>query len=295
VITKNSTTNGLAYAVTAEVPDASAAQLRTSSRADPNALPALRKYLELPNNIDPQVPALAARIVSGAQTPYDKALAIQNYLRSSPFRYSLNVSQGLSQNALVDFLFNTRAGFCQQFAGAYAVLAREVGLPTRVAVGFTEGYGPDAQGWYHVKDADAHAWPEVYFPDFGWQSFEPTPTRGSPDPSVQEVTGVPADQAPNPSTPTTAAGPTTTAPASPAVPPNLGRGAVGTVPVTTHHHRSWWRTPVLVALGILLAAALVWAIVLAAAGAALRSRRRHLARAPAAARSPSPGRRPGKP
>ena len=280
-ITNKPTSNGLTYVVTSEVPDATPALLRTSPPVNRND-PALRKYTELPNNIDPQVAALAARIVSGAQTPYDRALQIQNYLRGPLFKYDLNPPASPSQSALVDFLFRTRTGFCQQFAGAYAVLAREVGLPTRVAVGFTEGYGPDAQGYYHVKDADAHAWPEVWFDGFGWVSFEPTPTRGSPDPSVQEVTGVSPAQASNPSPPTTASGPTTTAPASPALPPNLGKGAVGTVPVTTHHHRSWWRTPVLVALGILLAAALLWPIVLAAAGAALRSRRRHLARAPAA-------------
>ena len=178
VITNKATSNGLTYVVTSEVPDATPALLRTSPPVNRND-PALRKYTELPNNIDPQVAALAARIVSGAQTPYDRALQIQNYLRGPLFKYDLNPPASPSQSALVDFLFRTRTGFCQQFAGAYAVLAREVGLPTRVAVGFTEGYGPDAQGYYHVTDADAHAWPEVWFSGVGWVAFEPTPRFGN--------------------------------------------------------------------------------------------------------------------
>jgi transglutaminase-like putative cysteine protease len=280
VITNKPTSNGLSYTVTSDVPDAGPAELRTSPKVDTSD-PALRKYLELPDNIDPRVEALATHIVAGTQTPYDAALQIQNYLRSPPFRYDLNVPAGQSQSALVDFLFHTRAGFCQQFAGAYAVLAREAGLPARVAVGFTEGYR-DSQGYYHVKDEDAHAWPEVWFGGIGWVAFEPTPDRGSPDPSSQAVTGVSPAQAPDLSPPITAAGPSTVAPASPALPPTLGKGGAGGAPTTTGHHRSWWRTSGLVIVGILLVAALLWVAALVAAGAALRSRRRRLARAPAA-------------
>jgi len=173
VITDKQTSNGLTYTVTSQVPDATSVQLRASPKVDQSD-PALRKYLALPDNIDPRVPALAAQIVSGAQTPYDMALSIQNYLRSPAFSYDLNVPPGQSQTALVDFLFKSRAGFSEQFAGAFAVLAREVGLPSRVAVGFTEGTG-DSRGVYHVTDADAHAWPEVWFSGIGWIGFEPTP------------------------------------------------------------------------------------------------------------------------
>jgi transglutaminase-like putative cysteine protease len=177
VITDKQTSNGLTYTVTSQVPDATPAQLRASPRVDTSD-PALRKYTELPSNIDPRVRALAAQIVSGAHTPDDEALAIQNYLLGPLFHYSLDVPADQSQNALVDFLFNTRAGFSQQFAGAFTVLAREVGLPSRVAVGFTEGT-KDGQGVYHVTDADAHAWPEVWFNGVGWVAFEPTPGFGN--------------------------------------------------------------------------------------------------------------------
>jgi transglutaminase-like putative cysteine protease len=188
VITDKPTSDGLTYTVTSQVPDVTPAQLRDSPRVDRND-PALGKYLALPGNIDPRIRALAAQIVSGAPTPYDEALAIENYLRGPLFRYSLNVPADQSQSALVEFLFKTRAGFSQQFASAFAVLAREVGLPSRVAVGFTEGT-VDGQGYYHVTDADAHAWPEVWFSGVGWIAFEPTP--------AQPATGLPTTPAPLP-------------------------------------------------------------------------------------------------
>jgi transglutaminase-like putative cysteine protease len=188
VISDKPTSDGLTYMVTSQVPDATSTELRASPRVD-RSDPAVAKYLALPANIDPRVAALAAQIVSGAQTLYDEALAIQTYLRGSLFRYDLNVPADQSQSALVDFLFNTRAGFSQQFAGAFAVLAREVGLPTRVAVGFTQGYR-DSKGVYHVTDADAHAWPEVWFNAVGWVAFEPTP--------APPTTGTPTTPAPSP-------------------------------------------------------------------------------------------------
>jgi transglutaminase-like putative cysteine protease len=174
VITSKPTSDGLSYSVTSQVSDATPVQLRSSPRVDTSD-PALHKYLELPANIDPRVQALANQIVAGTPTAYDAALAIQNYLRGPLFRYDLNVPPGQSQSALVDFLFRTRAGFCQQFAGAYAVLAREAGLPARVAVGFTDGY-QDSQGVWHVKDEDAHAWPEVWFGGIP-AAARPTPRR----------------------------------------------------------------------------------------------------------------------
>ena len=280
MITNKPTSDGLSYTVTSHVPIAAPVRLRSSPWVDTTSAD-FRKYLELPVSIDPRVKALAVQIVAGAQTPYDAALRLQNFLRSPPFRYDLNVPADQSQNALVDFLFHTKAGFCQQFAGAYAVLAREVSLPTRVAVGFTQGYR-DSQGVYHVKDADAHAWPEVWFDGIGWVAFEPTPDRGSPDPSAQAVTGGLPQQAADTSPPATASGPTTVAPGSPAAPPSSHQGGVGAAPPTALHHRAWWRTPALVFLGVLLAASVLWVCALAAAGAALRSRRRRLAQAPVA-------------
>jgi transglutaminase-like putative cysteine protease len=176
LITASQTSNGLDYTVT------SYQYLSTLDPADLEAAPplnslaSLKSDLELPSSVSPLVIALAKTITAGKTTEYDKAVALQNYFRSAPFVYSLNpVSDGTGTDALDTFLFTTHSGYCQQFAGAYAVLARAAGLPTRLAVGFATGrsLGGDS---YQVLDADAHTWPEVYFgPQFGWLPFEPTP------------------------------------------------------------------------------------------------------------------------
>ena len=133
-------------------------------------------------------------ITAGQTTEYGKALALQNFfLGPESFTYSLNPpDDGYGISALTNFLFDTRQGYCQQFAGAYAVLARAIGLPTRLAVGFATGTD-EGTGTYQVLDADAHTWPEVYFgPKYGWLPFEPT--KSYVDPSSQGY-------APPPSTP----------------------------------------------------------------------------------------------
>lgn len=140
----------------------------------------LTPYLELPA-LSPPVVQLAHQIVAGASTPAAQAAALARWFDSGRFRYTLSPPTTAGSDALSSFLFTTRAGFCQQFAAAYAVLARTDGLPTRVAIGFTTG---TAQGHdrYRVTGADAHVWPEVYLgPATGWTSYEPTPaSSGEP-------------------------------------------------------------------------------------------------------------------
>lgn len=134
--------------------------------------------LDLPGGL-PQVAkdeALAA--IAGAVTPYEKALALQNWFRNN-FNYDLDVQYGNSYDAIEAFL-RDRSGFCQHFAGTFGVMARYLGLPTRMAVGFTPG-DLRSDGLFHVYGRHAHAWPEVWFDDIGWVPFEPTPGRGSPD------------------------------------------------------------------------------------------------------------------
>jgi hypothetical protein len=110
-----------------------------------------------------------------ADTPFDKALAIQDYLRSKEFRYNLNVpALSAGGNQLRRFLTEVREGYCEQFAIAMAMMARQVGVPSRVAVGFTSGEVVD-NNFLQVTTHDAHAWPELWFPDAGWVPFEPTP------------------------------------------------------------------------------------------------------------------------
>lgn len=143
----------------------------------------LAPYLQLPTEPAPVV-QLAHQIVAGAKSPADQAAALARWFDSGRYRYTLTPPASAGPDALETFLFTTRAGFCQQFAAAYGVLARIDGLPTRVAVGFTTG---DSRGHqrYQITGADAHVWPEVYLgPTIGWTSYEPTPA------SSGEATGV---------------------------------------------------------------------------------------------------------
>ncbi len=207
LITKNDTSDGLTYRITSVLPDVSAEQLRRApaSAAGRSELGAdFQRYTKISGEVTPGVKDLAGQL-GRSPTPYARALAIQDHLRSPEFSYNLNVKAGHSGNAIDRFLFQTQEGYCEQFAGSFALLARLMGLPTRVAVGFQPGF--DEGGSFAVKDKDAHAWPEVYFEGIGWTAFEPTPAAGNPQ--AVQYTGVPyrpaapsPDQAPT--TPTTA-------------------------------------------------------------------------------------------
>lgn len=198
IIGNRATSDGLSYTVSSVLPTFTTGELASvrSDRGDPS----LRNDLALPSSLPPQIAQIARQAVKGETSPYGKALALQQFFRGGRFTYSLSVSEGDDNQALLTFLTKTHAGFCQQFAGAYAVMARAVGIPARVAVGFTPGVkGPD--GRYHVYGTDAHAWPEVYLDRFGWVPFEPTPSRGAP--GAEAYTGVTPAQAPSPVSVTT--------------------------------------------------------------------------------------------
>jgi len=138
-----------------------------------------------PDNVDPEylrqdgvsqrVRQLAEQVTRGAGTRFDRALALSNYLSSSAngFRYDLQTRIGSTGDALEDFLFEGKAGYCEQFASAMGVLLRAVGIPSRVVIGYTAGYeSGDARV---ITTEDAHAWVEVFFPSIGWVTFDPTP------------------------------------------------------------------------------------------------------------------------
>jgi transglutaminase-like putative cysteine protease len=181
--------DALTYRVVSAVPRFDAAQLRTASTEVPAGI--AERYLPLPE-LAPEVVALAQGLVAGSPTPYDAALALQEHLRA--FTYDLDVPPGHGGDDLVRFLFETQRGYCEQFAGAFAAMARAVGLPSRVAVGFTPGeVDPADATLFHVRGEHAHAWPEVYLGEYGWVAFEPTPGRGAP--FAEAYTGVPEEQA----------------------------------------------------------------------------------------------------
>ena len=138
-------------------------------------------YFELPQSLSEDVTFFRDLTIADAQaeTPYEELVAIQTRLRSTEFTYSVEPgaeaeAQLASTDYLTGFLTESKTGYCQQFATAFAVLARSLGYPTRVVVGFLPGER-SAQGRYLVRGTDAHAWPEVYFEGYGWIAFEPTP------------------------------------------------------------------------------------------------------------------------
>ena len=161
---------GLKYGVTALDPDVKAAQLRSATAP----LGKLWPQLSVPSNVSPEVKQLARTVTAAANTPYDKAVALQKWFtRDGGFRYSTSVRSGADADYLTEFL-NDRVGYCEQYAAAMALMARTLGIPSRVVVGFTQG-SQDAKGTWVVTVRDAHAWPELWFDNIGWMRFEPTP------------------------------------------------------------------------------------------------------------------------
>ena len=184
--------NGLSYTVTSALPRFDPEVLKTIPL---DAVPdtPVDSYTSLPSDFSPRVRDLADQVTAGAGSGYEQALALQSFFRDGNFFYDANVNPGHSGNRIEEFL-SSRRGYCEQFAGTYAAMARSVGLPARVAVGFTVGEAdPDDPNLYRVEGRHAHAWPEVFLPSVGWLAFEPTPGRGAP--GAQNYTGLAEAQA----------------------------------------------------------------------------------------------------
>jgi transglutaminase-like putative cysteine protease len=164
-------TRGVKYTTTSVALQPTAAQL--SATVPPG--PALNEDLSLPATLSPAVTKLTKRVAGKAKTSYQVALAIQNYLAGgNRFVYDTSAKASTGPDPLANFLLRSKRGFCQQFSTAMAVMARIMGIPSRVAVGFTRGTKRPDGSWL-VTTHDAHAWPELYFQGVGWVPFEPTP------------------------------------------------------------------------------------------------------------------------
>lgn len=135
----------------------------------------LETYLQLPEEFSPRVRALAEEITTGLDTPYQKTVAITNYLRREiEYANPLPETPPREGDLLEWVLFDAQAAFCNYYATAEVVMLRAIGIPARMAVGFAQGEFDPETGSYTVRSRDAHAWPEVYFPEVGWIEFEPT-------------------------------------------------------------------------------------------------------------------------
>ncbi|GAA2602784.1 transglutaminaseTgpA domain-containing protein [Streptomyces tubercidicus] len=224
-------THGLQYQV-------ESLQVRPTSRqlAAAPAPPAdlLREYTKVPRSLPPVVRSTALRVTRGAPTTYAKAVKLQDWFAlNGGFSYNTAVRAGSGSEAIARFL-RQKEGFCVHFSFSMAAMARTLGIPARVAVGFTPGT-KKADGTTSVNLRDAHAWPELYFQGIGWTRFEPTPSRGSipdyayPDTPDTRDPGSPA--APEPSRSTAPSdGPS----AAPSCGPDERRSGSGSACVSPH-------------------------------------------------------------
>jgi transglutaminase-like putative cysteine protease len=144
-------------------------------RATPTLYPAwvTKRYLALPSSLPQRVIDLAKRLTAGANTPYDKALAVQEYLRKLPYDPKIVLPSG--EFDAVDYFIFLQKGYCDYFGTTMAVLLRASGVPARVARGYLPGEYDWSSRRYVVRENRLHTWTEVYFPPYGWIEFEPTP------------------------------------------------------------------------------------------------------------------------
>ncbi len=159
------------YKAISLMPAATETELRKAGETYPPGI--ARRYLDLPGSVPQRVRSLAAEITTSATSPYDKASAIEAYLRQIP--YSLDIPIPPAGRDVADyFLFDLRQGYCDYYATAMVVMARSQGLPARLVIGYARGSYDPYQAQFTVTAADAHSWVEIYFPGTGWVEFEPT-------------------------------------------------------------------------------------------------------------------------
>jgi hypothetical protein len=145
--------------------------LRSSTDPYP---PSITKFLKLPDSVPERVLTLARELTANAITPYDRAQAIETYLRTN-YPYTLDVPSPPNGRDVADyFLFDLKKGYCDYYATAMVVLARAAGLPARLVVGYAGGTYDSSNAQYTVTEANAHSWVEIFYTDIGWVEFEPT-------------------------------------------------------------------------------------------------------------------------
>jgi protein-glutamine gamma-glutamyltransferase len=163
--------NKLRYEGTSNLPMIPPGELRKAGTEYPRGIE--HTYLQLPL-LDPHIKALASQITAGSDNNYDKAATIERYLKTK-FSYTLDLTGPPTDDPLAYFLFVRRSGHCEYFAAAMTVMLRTQGVPTRYVGGFLPGEYNDVAGDFIVRASDAHTWVEVYFPNYGWVTFDPTP------------------------------------------------------------------------------------------------------------------------
>ncbi|QBD82369.1 DUF4129 domain-containing protein [Ktedonosporobacter rubrisoli] len=135
----------------------------------------LQRYLQLPKGLNPEIQQLAQKIVknANARTMYDQVGALEQYLRTN-YKYDTNIRLPAGEEGVSWFLFKSEKGYCNYFASAMAIMARELGIPSRVVQGYTSGQYDGKKHQWVIRGIDAHAWTQIYFAGYGWINFEPS-------------------------------------------------------------------------------------------------------------------------
>lgn len=172
-------TRNLAYSVDSVDLDPDGARLSVARGGSPDDVDVTGT---VPEDLPDEIVDLALEITQDAPTDALKAAALQSYLRGGTFEYSTEPAPGSGYDALTNFLFEDQRGYCEQFAASMSVMARVIGIPSRVAIGFLPGEEL-SDGEWEVTTHDLHAWPELYFEGIGWTRWEPTPGNGTVPPA----------------------------------------------------------------------------------------------------------------
>lgn len=164
---------GSTYSIISQVPNAAPSQLRSAGTNYPDEI--AEKYTRLPPDGLERTRTLARELTKDADNPYDAVLRMNQYLRET-YPYDLSIPpQYEEMDAVEYFLFEQRRGYCEQFGSSLTVMARTLGIPARLTTGYVPGEYNPFTGLHEVRASDAHAWVEVYFPGYGWSTFDPTP------------------------------------------------------------------------------------------------------------------------
>ncbi|MGH2597604.1 MAG: transglutaminase TgpA family protein [Actinomycetota bacterium] len=181
--------SGLIYSVVSEIPVTDGRTLRL---ANPQELSSVDPaYLQLPSELPDRVGELARSVTAGLTNEYDRVQALQSWIHRNT-TYDLNVPRDPAGVDAVDhFLFVTRTGFCEQIASSLAIMLRTIGIPTRLVTGYGPGERNPLTGYFEVRQSDAHAWVEVYYPGIGWVPYDPTfgVPEAAPHPSSRFIGG----------------------------------------------------------------------------------------------------------
>ena len=185
VVSDGARTQDQDYEVTTQVPRPTREQIRADVAAPDGLSPELT---QLPDDLPAIVEDLAIEVTEGTTNDYDALIALQSWFRGPEFRYSLDAPvedgfDGTGAQAIAQFL-DQKEGYCVHYAGAFALMARALDMPSRIVVGYLPGSSTtdaiERETVYSVSSSQLHAWPEVHFDGLGWVSFEPTNSLGTP-------------------------------------------------------------------------------------------------------------------